>query len=475
MTVPSRVAAATSTHSQGTVKQGSSESKVTNHQDVMTLIDPEDVDSGNTHSEKTPKTTGPKKAPTTAAVRDEEIPAGGKTAQIPNEQDPSAGYLETESGMPVIDNSLEAESEAPAVEEPLEGEEGVEVTEELLEEDDDLEAEFEDLGDLDAGGDLEAEFEDDSDDFDDLGDPEVESDPEPELEAEADEPEALPFEEDVADADGIALVDADALDDGAVDDLAFATTANAVHVIHSNRIIASMGPASARKVKMEDVYMSDQFHTAVQANVEARGLRKGLVQSGFVLAKVKLAAASKATHRAIEAKVNARIEAKVATMAKRDQALEQSLAIAAVGINRRYFKDAKNELRSGLEAELTAAGVRGASRIVQAAFQRYGVDYAKAILTLANRIAAMPEDVRDHYASALDLTDDSEFVDSAAEDEDMDEDFDDMDDGTEVVPDTVTAALMSPARRSHQTAALLKAGVKTTAAMSILAGDGSLV
>lgn len=460
MTKQSRVTSATSTHSMDKVKQGSSESKVTNSQNDMMLIDPEDISSGSTHSGEAPKVKGAKKAPTTASIRDEERPTGGKTAQIPNSVDPSAGYLEKESGMPVIDNSLEAEAED--LDEDLEDtemEEGVE-------------AEFEDLGDLEGEEGIEAEFEDD-DGMDDLGALDVEAEFEDEMEeVEADAEEPLPFEEDSADAEDVSLLDADAVSDEDSDDLVFATTASVVHVIRANRIIASMGPASARKIAMSDIYLSDQFQDVVQSSVDTKGLRKGLVQSGFVLAKVKLAAASKATNKAIEAKVTARITAKVASLAKRDEALEQSLAIAAVGINRRYFKDTPNELRAALETELQSAGVRGASRMVQAAFQQHGVDYAKAILTLARRLSAMPDEVRNQYASALDLTSDDEFEVDAAEEDDEEDDFDGDD---EDMPTSVSAALLQPSRRSSsQTATLLKAGVNS-AAMHILTSDSSLV
>lgn len=470
MTKKSRVISATSTHSDGAVKQGSSESKVTNHQDDMLLIDPDEVGGGSTHSGETPKVKGAKKAPTTAAVRDEERPKGGRTAQIPNEVDPASGYLETEAGMPVIDNTVAAE-----VDDEVDTDEVEEVDPgDDVGDDEELEAEFEDLGDLEGEEGVEAEFDDGSDDgMDDLGAPDVEAEFEDldELEA-ADEgaEEPLPFEEDVADAENVSLLDADAVSDEDADDLMFAVTANVVHVIRSNRIIASMGPATARKIQMHDVYLSDQFQDVVQASVDSKGLRKGLVQSGFVLAKVKLAAASKATTKAIEAKVSARITAKVEALNRKDEALEQSLAIAAVGINRRYFKDTPNELRAALETELQTAGVRGASRMVQAAFQAHGVDYAKAILTLARRLSAMPEEVRNQYAEALDLTSDEEFdVEAELDDED------DFDEDAEDMPTSVSAALLSPSRRSSpQTASLLKAGTNS-AAMSILTGDTPLV
>ena len=111
--------------------------------------------------------------------------------------------------------------------------------------------------------------------------------------------------------------------------------------------------------------------------------------------------------------------------------------------------------------------MRGAGNVIRAMFAQHGVSYAKSILTLANKISAMPEDVRNQYAEALDLTNDDDF-DVAADMED-----DESDDMEDAIPASVTAALVSPARR--QTAALLKAGVSTNAALSILSGDASLV
>jgi AraC-like DNA-binding protein len=230
-----------------------------------------------------------------------------------------------------------------------------------------------------------------------------------------------------------------------------------------------MGPSLARKVGMSDLYLSEQFQDVVSASMQAKGLRKGLVQSGFVLAKVKLAAASKATAKAVQAKVEAQVNQKMQALARKDQAMEQCLAIAAVGINRRFFKNTDNELKASLETEFQRLGVRGAGNVIRAMFAQHGVSYAKAILTLANKISAMPEDVRNQYAEALDLTNDEDFDVDAG----LDEDDEVEDDDVEEIPTSVTAALVTPARR--QTAALLKAGVKTTAAMSILSGDSSLV
>ena len=232
-----------------------------------------------------------------------------------------------------------------------------------------------------------------------------------------------------------------------------------------------MGPALARKAGMADLYLTEQFQDVVTASVEAKGIRKGLVQSGFVLAKVKLSAA-KATAKIVEAKVAARVEAKVASLARQNDALDQSMAIAAVGINRHFFKDSENALRASLESEFNRLGVRGSGTVIRAAFAEHGVAYARSIITLAQKLSAMPDEVRNQYASALDLTSDEDFEDAG---EEVEADFEgDEEDGEDYgdTPVSVTAALVTPARREHT---MLKAGVRNNAAMSILAGNASLV
>ena len=82
----------------------------------------------------------------------------------------------------------------------------------------------------------------------------------------------------------------------------------------------------------------------------------------------------------------------------------------------------------------------------------------------------MPEEVRNQYASALDLTSDEDYegeddLEANVDDEEM-EDMEDL-------PTTVSAALYTPLRRDR--GALLSAGVKSSSAMAILAGNQSLV
>lgn len=421
-------AAATHSPNGGKVAAPVSEFGTENHQKPQMLIDPEDAESGFTHTSENLKFKEPKRV----------------AASAHDPEDNSSGPTHSDK-MPVIDT-------APAIEASEDEDEDFG---ELVE------SEFDDLDEAEDETVVEAE--------DEMGELEVDEehsteDMEPEIgEADAEVEVEEPFEVETPADEAVALVDVDAVPESDDTELQFATIAANVHIIRGNRIIASMGKANAKKCGVADVYLTSQFQDVVQATVESRGLRKGLVQSGFVLAKVTVA--NKAQSKLVEAKVAKQLATKVELSAKKEKAMEQCLAIAAVGINRRFFKDSNNELKAGLETELLRAGVRGGPNIVRAMFAQHGVSYAKAILTLANKISNMPEEVRNQYASALDMTEDNFEPDEVDAETEVEEEFEDL-------PTSVSAALLTPVRRDR--GVLL--GSKTSAsAFSILNGSQSLV
>lgn len=458
-------------------------SRVDNHQSSMgLLIDPPESANVRTHSSDDIRYRGSKRVPTTAAIRDRQQTGPLNVHGLEHDVDPATGYLQEESGLPVVDVPLMASEEDLDEDEFTEAELKADFDEDDESSDEDLEAGSDEF---DFGSQVESSSEEDGDDeeFDDLEAGAEEFDDEFETEASSDEEfDDLPdinagaddFD-DLPEEDSIAVADVDEIPDQVdSEELNFATIANTIHVIRANRIIASIGSGSASKAGVADVYLKPQFQDVVVANVDAKGLRKGLVQSGFVLAKVAIKA--KATSRVVKAKVEAAVSTKLQALAKRDKALDQSMAIAAVGINRRFFKDANNELRDNLSTELVQAGVRGGQRIVHAMFAKYGVSYAKSIITLAKKISAMPEEMRDQYVEAFDMAEDEDMSedDIEAELDDEEEGMEDEDeDSFEPIAASVTAALRSPVRRS---AALLKAsGGQSSAVLRILNGNQSLV
>ncbi len=322
--------------------------------------------------------------------------------------------------------------------------------------------------------------------FDDFTAPEGEP---TEVEDEALSQEANVDEMDLMDVDGMD----DDFDTGGMTTAAMGTM---LHVIKANRIVASMNKKVAVRAGHSDMYLSDEFHEATMAECQAMGVRAGLKAMGFVLAKVNVAK-SDTLNKRVNAKAK-QVTASIQRQAKAsNDALGQCLAIAAVGINRQYFRDTRNELRAALEVELGAAGVRGASKLVRRVFASHGVDYAKAILTLANRLVGMPEEARNQFASALDMTSEGDFdTDSGLEASDdgdgadmdgaddsfgmesepdfqVESDFEDDFEAEEPAPETIHAALASPAFRKQSQRVQASAANYSVHAAAILNGTAA--
>jgi hypothetical protein len=490
-----RVLSSTSTHFPNSeavvVEKG--EFGVKNAQGDMMLSYPDEGSDtgGNTHTTGDITFEGPKKVKTiakktTAAakvvvkkrvvsqsmLRDQQKPTGGKIAEIPNDEDPAAGYLdEDDAGMPVIQNASADDEEFMEDMDGIEadvdefGDDVDDVIEEAPEADLEIESEFEDFDQDAEEMTAEAEFEDlaDLEGVDDA--PVVAEDMEVTEEVSEDDP--LPMDVDVPDTEAVAVVDVDCMDDADTSDVAFATFANVVHVVKGNRIIASMTPHAAKKAGMSDVYLGDQFQDVVAMTMDKRGLRAGLIKSGFALAKVKIAS-SKVQAKVISARVDTALKQKLESAARQDKAMDQALAIAAVGVNRRFFKDTPNDLKASLETELQRLGVRGGSNLVRACFAEHGVAYAQSIVALAKKLAAMPEEHRNQFADALDITEDSEYEDPLEAGDEEDFDGVEIEDDMEPVPASLTAALLRPAQRSSNKV------VASTSAISILTSNRSL-
>lgn len=462
--------ASTSTHtknSEGVRQPAKSDTKINTHDEKYKLFDPDVLEGGASHK------------PNLEAAVDDDLPNDShNVSTIDNDVDPAEGYIEQDGVDELLTpnapaNQIEAEADDEEVEE-LEIEDDDE-GEDALDDEDGEDVGIVEADEDDEDEDYEDEDEDDEDwdepqpeDFD-LGEDEVvEEDEGEEIEAEENE---LP----VGSSDAMDLVDIDEVDDTDTDDMVFASVGSRVLVLKANRVIATMGKKQAIRAAAEDIYQSEQFHQAVYQEAKRHGLRAGLKSMGFSLAKVNVAAATVINKR-VEARVNALTAAVRRTADSKQKCFAQCLAIASVGISRRFFKDGNNELQNALIANLQRAGVRDASKIVNSAFAKHGVAYSKSIMTIAQKLADMPDEHRSQFAEALDmLDDDGEFVDADAVFEDEDTaDFVDAtndDDFEDFVPESITAALSRP---GHVSRGVLLQKSKSLTASAILQSDEPL-
>jgi hypothetical protein len=282
--------------------------------------------------------------------------------------------------------------------------------------------------------------------------------------------------------DQMSVLDVDGADDES-DDVVFANVGSSVKVIKANRIIASMSKIVAAKHGHEDMYLSEQFATVTEIEMAKHGVRAGLKKMGFVLATVNVGKAEILNKR-VEAKAQKLTAGIRAEAEAQFDVLEQALAIAAVGINKGFFKNQSNELRAALETELTAAGVRGHQKMLASVFATKGIDFAKAILTVAKQVALMPEETRANFVAALDMVgDEGMFGDSSSPDfqsqitagHEADDEFAEQvfEDGGS--PNSVHAALLRPATNiKSRSEVSAKATGYSVSAAAILSGKAPL-
>lgn len=325
----------------------------------------------------------------------------------------------------------------------------------------------------------------DGDDAEDDLDDDVEADEDIAASAGEDAEPAFEIEDGAPEGEVQDLVDIDEVPDDAGSEVVFAAVGGRLSVIRANRIIATMTERRAIKAKVADMYMSDQFQEVTANAMETKGLRKGLKSMGFVMASVNVS-----TNKVVEARVKAQVSASAGAVKAKAQAqakiMEQSLAIASVGVNRRFFKGHENPLKDALVAALAQAGVRNGHRLVSAAFAEHGTAYAQSIVTLAQKISAAPEEVRENYVDSLDMTtgdaDDvvpvgADADESAVSEWDAADDVEDVDDEFAADIGIEGALATAGVRRQRVTAGVhapRNQGQYSVQASTILSGDAPL-
>lgn len=410
------------------------------------LIDPPEDEGGSLY------TGNLEKADTATAPKTKKVKAGTdqqNVGTLPNDEDPAAGYLPQAS---------EFDTDATDGQDTIDGE--------IDEEVEDGEVIADTLVNNDQAEQLVVANEDDWDAEPDNADDDIEL-PADDADTEVSSTVLSPEDSPICD-DEMTMLDVDEVADNDSSNLTFAAAGTNLLVIKANRVIATMSESLAKSTGREDIYLSDQFMEVTASEIRSKGLRAGLKEMGLVEARVKVGG-SAAVKSLVKKEVTKTTAAVRSVAAAKADAMDQSLAIAAVGINRGYFAKQSNVLREAIESMLTTAGMRHAKRALNPIFSSVGPEYTKQVLTLAQKIAAMPQEARDGYIEALDLT--SDDIDEPDEDvvpigalteDDGDDDF------ADVEPATLATAGVARKR------SVVQAGSMSVLASSILNGSAPL-
>jgi hypothetical protein len=232
-----------------------------------------------------------------------------------------------------------------------------------------------------------------------------------------------------------------------------------------------------------DILHAPEFAKAVMMTAQRIGTRKALARLGFKDIYVK----------PVDVKASAREVAKAksqfaAKQAQHQKVFADSLAIASVGMAKGLFKQFKDPIRAAVEAQLTASqGARTAKVTASRIMATNGIEYAKQLIQLANKLSGMTEVARKEYAEMLDLVDDGAGAEVESNSEEMpNNDYEQSSgmegEGTEEVTDmsedldsiqsrlNTTAMLLRP----HGVTASTRKASPSASAAAILAGKAPL-
>jgi hypothetical protein len=275
------------------------------------------------------------------------------------------------------------------------------------------------------------------------------------------------FLQDVVDTEGSGepLIDAMELND-TPDGLEFMSKAGVLLAMKGAHVVAF---ARERDVGTNaDILHSPEFAQAVVITAQQRGTRKALARMGFQHIRVKPTDVKAGAKAVAQARLKFAEEA-----SKKDKIFADSLAIASVGMAKGIFKDFKDPIRSAVEAHLsTSQGARTAKVTASRIMADNGMDYAKSLIQLANKLSGMTEQVRKEYAEMLDLVEDGASIELRASADEMPMNEEGAEFGDEDVTDT-SEDLDSIQSRLTTTAVLLRPKQGVTASGARKANVGS--
>lgn len=173
------------------------------------------------------------------------------------------------------------------------------------------------------------------------------------------------------------------------------------YMMVSNRPVATLHKDRA-SAEIKDIFANKGLLTqALVASIEKEGLSKAVLSAFGIVPMVLKVKANEAIEKAVDEQVkNATTQMEV-EKEELEASLQQSLGIAAVGINRNVFTDVKNVLAEDLIDNLEQIGVEDARDIVESSFQRCGEEYLRTIVAKAEEFKGKSAEVRNEIAATV--------------------------------------------------------------------------
>ena len=147
-----------------------------------------------------------------------------------------------------------------------------------------------------------------------------------------------------------------------------------------------------------DVFGHPSFMRSLANSAEANGTAVTLKDFDFSIPEVQV---DKETVQAMSQseRTLAKVEAKA--FATANESIRQCISIAAVGLNKGFWKDKPHVLKAHLYEEMRAAGVRNPSSLIDRVFAKYSDDHHRTLFEIAFDLAEKTPDTRNSLAEAV--------------------------------------------------------------------------
>jgi len=226
-----------------------------------------------------------------------------------------------------------------------------------------------------------------------------------EIPAEMDTQPATDAETPVESPDPMGMVDSgegeplvDALDlDDTEEDLSFVSVTSRLVAMKGHVAIASLRPEDAGT--NADLIENSSFHSTIAHVASKQGLRKALASVGF--RPIRIQSLTAAT---VAKKVQAAQQSAVNSAATNAATFTESLALAAAGLARNFWKNHDLPLQAALVEELRAVGARNPERIAAKVIAASLVPTAKTLADVSCHLNSLPETARREMATVLEMT-----------------------------------------------------------------------
>lgn len=161
---------------------------------------------------------------------------------------------------------------------------------------------------------------------------------------------------------------------------------------------------SLSAAKHHEVFDTPTYGRAVAAAIKELGATEAMAEMGFTQIEQSVNVEQHLADQ-VEQQVQQKLgEVTAAAKASADQFVDRfisALSIAAVGINRNFFKGLANPTKNALISSLSAAGVRDAGTLVDRVYQVNQDQYNKMLVAKASEICQKPIEIQNQLADAV--------------------------------------------------------------------------